>query len=118
MPNGQYPNPRDLQITVTGTPGDVNSWRTAALPPSHGRDQGYYITPADRERITHHIDQLLDAVTGAPGPAVAVAADGRTTENATPDNPQGAPGTPGEPGTPRLADGEHNWTATGDRPPQ
>lgn len=60
MPNGLAPQPNDLRIEITGTPGAPASWRTAPLPRTHTHDAGYRVTDADAARIREIVAQLLD----------------------------------------------------------
>ena len=76
MPNGSAPNPRDLQIIITGKPFDVTSWRTAPFPATHTADQNYRISADDADRIVQYVKQLLAPITaarvalGAAAPAI------------------------------------------------
>lgn len=127
MPNGTTPNPQNLLIQIEGSPGDVNSWRTKALPVTHTTDQGYFITQADADRILYFVQQQVDRLIAVPkGPYQGITVENDGSGSAHGNTVGSAPmvgnaaGDTGESGGPEPA--QHHapgWTApVGDGPPQ
>lgn len=101
MPNGREPDPRGLTISVTGHPGQKKTWRTAALPPTHHPNQGYWISKEDGDAILAAVKQQVELLQ-VNAPRVPGVSDVKKLDTAQP------------------ADAVHNggqWPVQGDPPP-